>query len=122
MSPGSPASTANDVFSLGVLLREAQEQARLAPDLHLEGRDLPPFGIKRHDRRRAVGDADDEQQEAQERAEAQVERRVAYEAVAASAITFTNPSCSSIAFARPVALNHSHCAKFCVLGGAACSR
>ena len=24
--------------------------------------------------------------------------------------------------ARPVALNHPHCAKFCVLGGAACSR
>jgi len=24
--------------------------------------------------------------------------------------------------ARPVALNHQHCAKFCVLGGAACSR
>ncbi|BDG71878.1 hypothetical protein Rmf_18070 [Roseomonas fluvialis] len=24
--------------------------------------------------------------------------------------------------ARPVALNHAHCAKFCVLGGAACSR
>jgi hypothetical protein len=23
---------------------------------------------------------------------------------------------------RPVALNHPHCAKFCVLGGAACSR
>jgi hypothetical protein len=26
------------------------------------------------------------------------------------------------AAARPVALNHPHCAKFCVLGGAACSR
>ena len=24
--------------------------------------------------------------------------------------------------ARPVALNHPHCARFCVLGGAACSR
>ena len=24
--------------------------------------------------------------------------------------------------ARPVALNHPHCAKFCVLGGAACSK
>jgi hypothetical protein len=24
--------------------------------------------------------------------------------------------------ARPVALNHPHCATFCVLGGAACSR
>jgi hypothetical protein len=24
--------------------------------------------------------------------------------------------------AGPVALNHPHCAKFCVLGGAACSR
>lgn len=24
--------------------------------------------------------------------------------------------------ARPVALNHPHCAAFCVLGGAACSR
>jgi hypothetical protein len=24
--------------------------------------------------------------------------------------------------ARPVSLNHPHCAKFCVLGGAACSR
>ena len=24
--------------------------------------------------------------------------------------------------ARPVALNHPHCANFCVLGGAACSR
>ena len=23
---------------------------------------------------------------------------------------------------RPVALNHPHCARFCVLGGAACSR
>ncbi|WP_431272626.1 hypothetical protein [Dankookia sp. P2] len=23
---------------------------------------------------------------------------------------------------RPVALNHPHCAEFCVLGGAACSR
>jgi hypothetical protein len=26
------------------------------------------------------------------------------------------------AAARPVALNHPHCAKFCVLGGGACSR
>jgi hypothetical protein len=24
--------------------------------------------------------------------------------------------------ARPVALNHPHCARFCVMGGAACSR
>ncbi|MFO0185523.1 MAG: radical SAM protein, partial [Alphaproteobacteria bacterium] len=24
--------------------------------------------------------------------------------------------------AKPVALNHPHCARFCVLGGAACSR
>jgi hypothetical protein len=24
--------------------------------------------------------------------------------------------------AQPVALNHPHCARFCVLGGAACSR